>query len=208
LIHINQPSNSVIAKTARFNKAIEAFDGYNSKDINLEMADGVSVPKELLYAQRMSKKLLEFSPEASECLQLAARCQHIGRWEISRSNYPMDKKGYFQWRNAEKIHHANIARTILKENGYEDSDIDKVVKLLVKEGLHSNIETQTLEDVVCLVFLEYYLEDFAKKHEDDKIVDIIRKTMKKMSQRGIESASSIPLSPKSKALLHEAATKS
>lgn len=195
-------------QTARFNKVIEAFDSYNSKDINLEMVEGVSIPKELLYAQRMSKKLLEFSPEASEWLQLAARCQHIGRWEISRSNYPMDKKGYFQWRNAEKIHHANIASTILKENGYQDADIDKVVILVTKQGLHNNTETQILEDVVCLVFLEFYFEDFAKKHEDAKLVDILRKTMKKMSPEGLQSASSIPLSPKSKALLQEAATKS
>jgi len=197
----------VIARVIRFNKAIESFDNYNSKDFNFEIENGISIPKELLYAQRMSKKLLEFSPDASEWLQLAARCQHIGRWEISRSKYPMDRKGYFQWRNALKAHHATIATTLLRACGYEDSEIDKVVTLLLKEGLHTNNETQILEDVICLVFLEYYLEDFAKKQDDAKLVDILMKTMNKMSQKCLQSVSSIPLSQKAKALLHEAATK-
>ena len=114
----------LIVDEARFQKAVDAFDAYNAQDPNEEMVNGVSIPKELLYAQRMSKRLLEFLPDANESLQLAARSQHIGRWEIARSNFPMDKKGYFQWRNELKKHHASIAWRILNKCGYESESIE------------------------------------------------------------------------------------
>jgi Domain of unknown function (DUF4202) len=149
----------------------------------------------------MSHQLDLFSPSASEHVKLAARCQHIGRWEIPRSSYPMDQKGYFKWRNELKSHHASIAASILQTCGYDASTIEKVKFLLLKKELHLNRETQLLEDVICLVFLEYYLDEFAAKHEDGKVVDILRKTMKKMSASAIEAANKIPLSPKAKQLL-------
>lgn len=183
---------------------MDAFDEYNSKDIVIENADGVSIARELLYAQRMTKKLLEFSPEANEYVQLAARCQHIGRWEISRSLYPMDKKGYLQWRNTLKIHHSSLASSILKDCSYTHDEIIQVSNLLLKKELHRNTDTQILEDVICLVFIEYYLEDFANKQEDFKMIDIIRKTMRKMSPTALQAVSLISLSSKIKLLIHDA----
>jgi len=188
----------------RFKIAMDAFDQYNSKDPNLEILNGQSVPKELLYAQRMTQRLLLYKPDSSEYLQLAARSQHIGRWEIARSGYPMDKKGYMQWRNKLKDHHASIAEPILKTCGYAEPIIEKVKALLLKKNLTTNPDTQTLEDVICLVFLENYIEEFAAKHPDEKVIDILRKTIKKMSAKAIQSVADLPLSEKIKSMIHAA----
>jgi hypothetical protein len=185
-------------------KAFEAFDAYNSQDPNLETDGGQSYPKEVLYAHRMTRRLAAFSPEAPDYVQLAARCQHIGRWEIPRSKYPMDRKGYLTWRNELKRHHASIAERILKSCGYDEATIELVKFLLLKKQLHANPDTQLLEDVVCLVFLEHYLEDFASRHETDKVVDILRKTLKKMSPRAVREAQEVVPSDNIRALLEKA----
>ena len=181
-----------------------AFDQYNSKDPNIEILNDQPVPKELLYAQRMTQRLLLYEPDSSVYLQLAAHSQHIGRWEIARSSYPIDKKGYLQWRNKLKEHHAAITEHILKTCGYDESIIEKVKALLLKKNLTTNLDTQTLEDVICLVFLEYYVEEFAAKHADEKVIDILRKTIKKMSVKAIQSVEELPLSNKIKSMVHAA----
>jgi hypothetical protein len=188
----------------RFEKAITTFDAYNLNDPHQELVDGQLVSKELIYAQRMSQRLSNFLPTAPEYLQLAARCQHIGRWEVPRESYAMDKKGYLQWRTFLKSHHAKLAEQILVSCRYDPETIEKVKFLLLKKELHKNADTQTLEDVICLVFIEYYLEDFAAKHEPEKVVDILQKTLKKMSPRAIEEAAKIPVSEKMKLLIHQA----
>src|SRR5688572_29352279 len=188
----------------RFEKAITTFDAYNLNDPHQEEFEGKMVSKELLYAQRMSHRLDKFYPAAPEYLKLAAHCQHIGRWEIPRESYPQDKKGYLQWRSVLKIHHAKLAEQILISCRYEQEVIDKVKALLIKKELFSNPDTQMLEDVICLVFIEHYLEDFAEKHEPKKVVDILGKTLKKMSPRAIEEAAKIPVSEKIKLLIHQA----
>lgn len=169
-----------------FHKAIAAFDDYHRRDPNTEDHNGKLVAKELLYAERMTSALSGFAPDADEAVKLAARCQHIGRWEIPRDTYPADKKGYLQWRNAEKFHHANLAENILRTCGYDAAVIDKVKFLLLKKELTINADTQLLEDVACLVFIEFYLDDFAAKHEHEKVLDILRKTLNKMSPRAKE----------------------
>ena len=64
--------------------------------------------------------------------------------------------------------------------------------------------TQTLEDVICLVFLEYYFEEFAAKHQDEKVINILRKTWKKMSPTGQAEAMKLNFSVKSKSLFKQA----
>ena len=189
----------------RFDQAIATFDRYNANDPHQEVLEGNSFPKELLYAQRMSERLDRFVPESTEVLRLAARSQHIGRWEIPRDEYPRDRKGYLQWRNALKEHHAKIAGRILSDCGYENEIIEKVKFLLLKKELNKNADTQLLEDIICLVFVQYYLDEFAAKHEDEKVVDILRKTIKKMSPKAIEEVGRISLSQKIKSLLQRAA---
>ena len=112
--------------TDRFTKAIAAFDEYHGKDPNIEPDGGAMVPAELLYARRMTDRLAHFAAAASESARLAARCQHIGRWEIPREKYPMDKKGYLQWRNEEKIRHSHIAGKILSDCGYDEVTIARL----------------------------------------------------------------------------------
>lgn len=174
--------------SAKFNAAVEAFDEANAADPNIVEAGGKQWPKELLYARQMAEWMDRFAPDASEALRVAARCQHIRRWEIPRDSYPRDRVGYLKWRTELKNMHARIAGEILAAVGYDDETIGRVQSLLKKERLKHDPETQTLEDVVCLVFLENWFADFAKQHDPDKIVDIVAKTWKKMSSAGHEAA--------------------
>ncbi len=188
----------------RFALAISAFDAYHEKDPNVETENGKVQPAELLYARRMSGRLLRFAPHSGESVKLAARCQHIGRWEIPRQKYPMDKKGYLQWRNEEKMHHSRIAEKILSDCGYDTGTITKVKDLLLKKQLYTNPDTQLLEDVACLVFIEYYLEEFAAKHSDAKVVDILQKTLKKMSVSAKNAVGQLKISSGIRSLIERA----
>ncbi|HEY4655661.1 MAG TPA: DUF4202 domain-containing protein [Cyclobacteriaceae bacterium] len=189
----------------KFIRAINAFDEYNRKDPNIEVADQQSYPKELLYAVRMTERLKIYTPEAPDYIQLAARCQHIGRWQIPRSTYPMDRKGYLKWRNELKQHHASIAEGILRKCGYDENTIELVKFILLKKQPHVNPDTRLLEDIICLVFIEHYLDDFAFKHEESKVVDILQKTVKKMSPRAVREAAGLAKSNRINELLRMAA---
>lgn len=196
-----------IADTARFERTIAAFDAANREDPHIEYdAEGQPVPKELLYAKRMSATLAEFCPDASEALQLAARCQHIQRWTIPRNSFPMDRKGYLQWRTQLKLFHAEKAAAIMQAEGYDHETIERVQFLLHKKKLKSDPETQTLEDVVCLVFLKYYFADFAQQHDypKEKLADIVAKTWNKMSDKGHEAALKLPFSAQEKEIIEQA----
>ena len=191
-------------KPTRFESAIILIDNKNSEDINTYQVYGLEVSKELLYSQRMSQKLLQFEPQASEELQIAARAQHICRWKIAREEYPMDRVGYLKWRETLKKMHAELTSEILKEVGYDSEFIDRVSFLILKKLIKKDDESQTLEDVICLVFLEYHLEEFAEKHEDEKIIDILQKTWVKMSEKGHSEALKIKYSEKSLSLIKKA----
>ena len=178
----------MISDPVRFEKAIERFDAANTEDPNKEVYEGVEYPKELIYARRMTAWLERLVPDASEALRLAARCQHIRRWTIPRSDYPLDRRGYKRWRTNLAKYHAETAGAILKDVGYDDDTIGRVRTLLRKEGLKRDPEVQLLEDVICLVFLENYFSDFAKQHDEEKLINILRKTWKKMSPQGHQAA--------------------
>lgn len=173
---------------------LAAFDAANQQDPNHELINGQAVPKEWIYGQRMSERLAAFCPEPSIELQLAVRAQHICRWKIPRSDYPMDRQGYKRWRSDLAQFHGKTAATIMLDNGYDEAATQRVKDLLLKRGLKRDEEVQTLEDVACLVFLEHHLEEFAAKHDEEKLVDIIRKTWNKMSPNGHEAALRLPLS--------------
>jgi hypothetical protein len=178
----------------RLDATLTAFDEANLQDPNTELVDGKPVAKEWIYAQRMSAQLHKFSDVPSEALQLATRSQHICRWKIPRSDYPMDRSGYKKWRLDLAQMHGDIAGEIMAAQGYDESIITRVKDLLLKRSLKRDEEVQALEDVVCLVFIEFYLEDFASKHDEEKLIDIIRKTWNKMSTKGHEAALKLPLS--------------
>ncbi|UZR99518.1 DUF4202 domain-containing protein [Chondrinema litorale] len=187
-----------------FEEALKLIDEKNATDPNTETADAKEYPKELLYSQRMSQKLLEFMPDASEELQIAARAQHICRWQIPRSDYPMDKVGYLKWREELKKMHAQITSEILESVGYDQEFIERVSFLIRKKMLKKDADTQALEDVICLVFLHFYFEEFAAKHNDEKVIDILQKTWRKMSDEGHQAALKLPLSESSLSLIKQA----
>lgn len=177
--------------TERFDRAIACFDAANADDPNRESVAGHERPKELLYAERLTGMLARLAPDAPEALRLAARCQHIQRWKIPRSDYPMTRAGYHQWRTRLRDFHADLASAILRDAGYDDATIGRVRSLIRKEALKSDPEAQALEDVVALVFVESYLDAFVVRHGDydeAKFTDILTKTAKKMSARGREAA--------------------
>ncbi|MEM7381538.1 MAG: DUF4202 domain-containing protein [Bacteroidota bacterium] len=185
-------------------RAFQLFDEANSKYPNKEEYEGNLHPKELLYAKRMTETLKFFAPEASETVQLSARCQHLRRWEIPRERYEMNRVGYLKWRQELKKFHAEKATEILEEVGYDSETIGQVQFLLLKKQLKKSAETQTLEDVICLVFMTYYLEDFAQKHQRDKLIDILQKTWRKMSEKGQAAALELPFSDETALLVREA----
>lgn len=172
-----------------FSRAIGLFDAANARDPNQD----AGAPKELLYAQRMSEMLARFAPEASEAVALAVRGQHIQRWTVPRSTYPMTKEGYYQWRTGLYRYHADTAGALMAQAGYDESMVARVKAVIGKVGLRINEETQMMEDVINLVFLEHYLFAFASSkpdYDEDKWLGILRKTWRKMS----ESAQAFALS--------------
>ena len=185
-------------------QAIEAIDAKNAKDPNLENSEGQMLPKELLYAKRMTAQLLAFQPDASQEVQIAARAQHICRWKSPREDYPMNRIGYLKWREDLKRMHANLTAGIFQDLDFEKEVIDRVMFLIKKKRIKKDAESQLLEDVICLVFLQYYFEDFAAKHEEEKVIDIVQKTWAKMSEKGQAAALKLPLSKTTLALVGKA----
>jgi hypothetical protein len=180
------------ADSQRFDRAIALFDAANAEDPRLDAGpDGQDTPRELLYGQRMTDMIDRFAPGATEAARLAVRAQHIQRWKVPRDSYPMNRDGYMQWRTGLYKFHAETAGRLMKEAGYDDDTIEKVKTAVGKRGLKVNPDTQLLEDVADLVFIEHYMLGFATQKPDyseDKWLEIIRKTWKKMSPAAHEFA--------------------
>ena len=174
-----------------FKTAIALIDAANREDPNTEQAEGESWPKELLYSQRMSDMLARYAPDADDPMKLAIRAQHVQRWKSARSDFPEGRQGYLQWRTGLYRFHAETAGSLLREAGYDEAVVERVQKAVGKRALKVNPDTQLLEDVTDLVFIEHYMLAFAQKHpeyDEAKWLDIIRKTWKKMSPRAQEFA--------------------
>lgn len=187
-------------------RAFERFDAVNREDPRREIdpVTGEEIAVELLYARRMSERLAALAPDASAPLRLAARAQHIARWRIARAAYPPGRAGYNRWRSELARTHAELAGSILADLGADPTTVGRVRDLLVKKGLGHDPDAQALEDVACLVFLEHYLADFARKQERAKLIEILRKTWRKMSARGRAAALALPLTGELGALVAEA----
>ena len=188
----------------RFRRAVERFDAANGEDPNRELADGVEQPKELVYARRMTARLDRFRPDAPEAVRLAARCQHIRRWTIPRSDYAAGREGYRRWRTDLARFHADTAAAILRDVGYGEEVVARVGSLLRKERLKADPDVQLLEDVICLVFVEHYLAGFAPKHDEETLAGVLRKTWRKMSEDGRRAALALDLPGDLRALVARA----
>ena len=190
--------------TTPFQKASEWIDAENAQDPNHEIHQSESFPKELLYSNRMYERLIVFEQNATEAIQIASKAQHICRWKITRESYPMDRLGYLKWREDLKKFHAKTTAEILEKAGYPQEFIARVSFLIEKKLLKKDAETQLLEDVICLVFLEFYLDPFVQKHDTEKLKNIILKTWNKMSEKGHEEALKINFSTNNLLLIKEA----
>lgn len=180
--------------------ALRKFDEANSHDPNSENGQ----PRELLYAQRLEKWVLKLAPNASEALRLAARCQHICRWEIPRNSYPMTRAGYLKWRAGLKKFHAQRAGEILRDVDYDDEIIHRVQDLNLKKNFPDDAETRALEDALCLMFLEFQFADLAAKMDDEKTINALQKSWAKMTETARAEALKLNYDEREKFLLQRA----
>lgn len=168
----------------QFTRVIGLIDDVNNEDPNIELVDTQEWPKERLYSERMTEMLDRFKPDASDLLKIAVRGQHIQRWKSLRSDFPLGKQGYHQWRTNLYTFHAESVAELMVQAGYEEVEVDQVKSAVSKKGIKRNPDTQLLEDVAGLVFVENYMLAFALKHpeySEEKWIGIILKTWNKMS---------------------------
>lgn len=188
----------------RFAAAIRRFDEANAADPNVEAFNGQSHPRELLYAQWLTDWVLRLAPNASETLRLAARCQHICRWEIPRDSYPLDKPGYLRWRADLKKLHAEKSGQILREAGYDENLVQRVQELNLKKNHPKDPEVCVLEDALCLVFLERQLAPLAARSEDEKMINALKKSWLKMTPAAQAEALKLNYGEREKSLIARA----
>ncbi|MEW5962312.1 MAG: DUF4202 domain-containing protein [Pseudomonadota bacterium] len=193
--------------TPRFAAVTKAIDAANADDPRQTVVGGTPRPFEVVYSERMSARLTSMYPDASELLRIAARAQHIRRFDIPRNRYAEGRDGYNQWRKACREHHGELVTRLMRDAGYGDDDISHVVAIVKKEQLKKDRDSQALENVVDVVFLEHYLDEFLAKYaayDDDKIVDILGKTLRKMSPKGHAAALALPMPERTRRLVEAA----
>ncbi|MCJ1468053.1 hypothetical protein MMC07_006679 [Pseudocyphellaria aurata] len=189
---------------SNYELAMQSIDEAHAQDPKIVVIDGTNQPYELHYSRKMSEYLEKHSPNAAAVLRLAVRAQHFRRWEVPRDSYPMNRQGYHSWRSYLKNRQAQLVHELCLNSGYLEEDATRVAALIRKEDLRKDEETQVLEDIACLVFLDDQFEEFEKQHDEEKIVAILRKTWGKMSARGHELALDISMSDHAKTLITKA----
>ena len=187
----------------RLTQAYHAFDAVNETDPNTVSWQGRDWPRELFLATKLTDWVRVLDPGASEALLLASRCQHIGRWQIPRRDYPEGRTGYLSWRKAQAHHHADMASTILRGLHYDDGTIERVQTIILKRGIKQDTDVQTMENALCLIFLQYQFESFRLENKD-KIVGIIRKSLLKMDETGRRHALALDYTTAGRAVIDEA----
>lgn len=193
-----------VSDSARFREAIRRFDELNGADPNQEIVNGVSHPRELLNAQRLSDWVMKLAPEASEPLRLASRSQHLCRWMIPRARYEMTRAGYHQWRNELKRFHAEKSSEVLRAVGYPEELINQVWDLNLKRGFPADADSRVLEDALCLVFLQFQFAELASKTEDEKVINALQKSWKKMTPLARQHALALDYQSRERGLLERA----
>ena len=195
--------------TSRIDAVIADLDALNATDPRLETDCDRQRPRELVYAERMTACLARVYPDASENLGIAARAQHVCRWQILRSGFPLGRDGYNAWRVACREHHSTLAVRIMQRHGYGSGDIQQVAKIIKKEDLKRDGESQALENVAAVVFVQFYMSAFATDHPDydeEKLAGIVRKTLRKMDALGHAAVLALPLTPHAKRIVDLAMT--
>jgi hypothetical protein len=185
----------------RFDRAIAAIDAANADDPNTILVRGNQRPKELAHAELVSAWVVSLQPDASEALRIAARAHHLRRWTVPRASYPAGRAGYLRWRRDLHEQHAREVGEILRGVGYDDGTIARVQDLVRKRGLGKDPEVQTLEDALCLVFLETQFDDLAARLDPEKLDGVVDKTLKKMSPDAIARVADLDLTDVARARL-------
>ncbi|MEY4388162.1 MAG: hypothetical protein RLY20_3445 [Verrucomicrobiota bacterium] len=188
----------------RFAQAISRFDAENSKDPKSYGIAGAAEPYEVAYARWLTDWVLRLKPDASEPLRLAARCQHLCRWEIPRDSYPATRAGYLKWRQVLKEFHASKAAEILREVGYGEDVIRQVCDLNLKKHFPADADCRVLEDALCLVFLERQFSELAAKATEEKMITALQKCWAKMTPAAHAEALKLDYSAAEKQLLERA----
>jgi hypothetical protein len=178
----------------RLEEALAAIDEANSADPNVLVVDGVERPKELAHAELMTAWVQRLDPGASDAQLLAARAHHLRRWSLPRADFPEGRAGYLRWRAQLKKQHAEEVGEILRDVGYDEAMVEQVGRIVRKEGLGRDPRVQVHEDALCLVFLETQLDGVADQLGGEKTVDVLVKSIRKMSSQGLEAASGLALS--------------
>jgi hypothetical protein len=192
-----------ISNPDRLARLIGRIAELNAKDPNSESVEGASVPRELHYARRLTAWVEQLEPQPSEALLVAAAGQHIERWLSPRASYPMDRVGYLKWRADLKKMHAERVAGLMREEGYSDAEIARVREIILKASL-KDPETQTIEDALCLVFLESQFGETLAKTGREKMIEILKKSWAKMSERGRAAALAMPMADSMRAIVAEA----
>lgn len=188
----------------QLNSAFQKFDAYNQQDPNLFIWEGQSYPQEYFLALKLHEWVLQLDPAASEELLLASRSQHIGRWEIPRDSYPEGREPYLKWRRDLALHHAERVETILLEIGYSPEQISRVKQIILKQKIKVDAEVQTMENALCLVFLQFQFEAFHPLHPTEKVVHILKRSLLKMDSHGHSFALALNYSPEGLSYIHQA----
>ena len=160
------------------------IDEANSQDPNHELVDGKNWPKEQIYAERMTDMLKRFKPDADELMHIAVRAQHIKRWCSPRSDFPINKQGYHQWRSALYIFHADTVVELMQQAGCSEAQQQRVYNAVAKKHIKRNPDSQLVEDIASLVFIEHYMLAFAQTkpdYDEQKWIGILQRTWQKMS---------------------------
>lgn len=188
----------------RLENTLKDIDALHSQDPEKEEVNGKVYPAELLYAQRMTEWLNRLDENPSEEVQIAVRSQHLCRWEIPRSEYPMDRPGYLKWRTDLGKLHAEKAAEAMTENGYDADTVETTKKIIRKQNLKNSPEAQVMEDCACLVFIETGFLEFASKYPEEKVIDIVQKTWNKMSDKAHDAALKLALPEEALTIIQKA----
>jgi hypothetical protein len=174
-------------------RAYAAIDAANADDPNTVVVRGERRPKEQAHAELAVEWVLRLEPAASDALLLAARAHHVRRWEVPRDSQPPGRNGYLKWRTGLERHHAEVAGRALADAGVDDLTIARVQDIIRKRRLKTDPEVQVFEDALCLVFVETQFAELAGKLEEQHMVDVVAKTLVKMTDAGRAAALGLPL---------------
>lgn len=189
---------------SRYDRAVDAIDDVNAADPNTVVRRGRAEPLALVHGRLAAEWIDRLVPDADDAVRLAARAHHLRRWELPRRSYPTGRSGYLRWRKDQKVRHATDVAELLAGVGYAPAVIERVQELVRRERLSTDAGAQAVEDAACLVFIETQLADMESQLDHDHLIEVIRKTARKMSPAGLQAVSSIELGDTERALLAEA----